>query len=251
MALTGIDISNNNGAVDIYATTNWALQRTLTTMGSTVYGLGFAPDSQRVISIDSLDTIFVHSITNATALASQVATVFNNGLAIAPVQLSSGLGIAVPGIDSDVSLYSLTGTSTFGAETYLTATTGNFYMTAAFSPSSALLAVGDDDSFTRFWTFPVPSGTTLPTGTAITIGSTAGITDNVYGIAFSPNGTYLAITGGYNQGSVSIWNVATRTMVSRYNLPAGHVGLSVAFSPSGSALVVGEQGCGKLTVCSY
>ena len=114
-----------------------------------------------------------------------------------------------------------------------------------------MLAVGDQDSFTRFWNFPVPSATTPPTGTAISIGSTGGITDDVNGVAFSPNGMYVAITGGFDQGSVSIWNVATRTMVSRYNLPAGHNGLSVAFSPSGSALVVGEQGCGKLTVCSY
>jgi WD40 repeat protein len=70
-------------------------------------------------------------------------------------------------------------------------------------------------------------------------------------VAFSPDGQHIAIAGGTGQGSVSIWNVSTRSMVSRFDMPAGHFGKSVAFSPSGSALVVGEWGCGKITVCSY
>jgi WD40 repeat protein len=157
--------------------------------------------------------------------------------------------VAVPGISGELSLFSVTGTSTFGPEIFMTP---SYYdVTAGFSPNGTLLAVGDGDSYTNFWNFPVPSATTPPTGAEISIGSTGSITDNVYGLAFSPNGTYIAITGGYNQGSVSIWNVASRSMVSRFNMPAGHIGQSVAFSPSGSALVVGERGCGKLTVCSY
>ncbi len=111
--------------------------------------------------------------------------------------------------------------------------------------------MGDWDSFGWFWNFPVPSAVTPPTGTKISLGSTNDITDIIYGMAFSPNGQYIAITGGYNQGSVQIWNVSTRTMVSRFNLPAGLEGLSVAFSPNGSALVVGVHGCGKIFVCSY
>jgi WD40 repeat protein len=202
-----------------------------------------------VISIDSGDRIFVHSITNATALSSVVATVYNNGLSIAAVQLASGLGIAVPGVDGDLSLFSLTGTSTFGTETYFLAT--YYAATTVFSPNGTLLAVGDEDSYTQFWNFPVPNDTTPPTGAAISIGSTGGLTDNVFGVAFSPSGAYIAIVGGFNQGSVSIWNVSTRAMVSRFDLPPDHFGQSVAFSPSGSALVVGERGCGKITVCSY
>jgi WD40 repeat protein len=242
----------NAGAVDVYETSTWTKQRTLTTSAGTVYGVGYAPDGQRVISIDSADKIFIHSVTNPTALGSIVASVFdNNGIVVAPVQLSSGLGIAVPGTDGDVSLFSITGTSTFGAETYFQATTGLFTLNAAFSPNSTLLAVSDSDSFTQFWNFPLATATAPPTGATISIGSTGAVTDNARAAAFSPNGAYLAIAGGYDQGSISIWNVSTRAMVSRFNMPTGHIGLSVAFSPNGSALVVGERGCGKLTVCSY
>ena len=248
----------NAGGVDIYTTNNWTKQRTLalTTTTSTVYGVAFAPDSQRVFSIDGADRLHLHSISNVTALNSTVATVYSGGgtvsgvVSVPPTQLATGLGVAVSGSDGDVSLYSVTGTSTFGTEVVLLATDYYNYVTTAFSPNGTLLAVGDWDSFGWFWNFPVPSAVTPPTGTKISIGSTNDITDSIYGMAFSPNGQYIAITGGYNQGSVQIWNVSTRTMVSRFNLPATLEGLSVAFSPNGSALVVGVHGCGKVFVCS-
>ena len=43
-------------------------------------------------------------------------------VSVPPTQLASGLGVAVAGIDGDVSLYSVTGTSTFGTEVVLLAT---------------------------------------------------------------------------------------------------------------------------------
>jgi hypothetical protein len=238
------------GTVDVWATSNWSFQRSLVTSGDDNYGIGFAPDNQRVISIDYYDQLTIHSITDTTALATAGATVFGNGLAVAPTQLASGLGVAVPGLSGNVSAYSVTGTSAFGTELYFEPSSATADMTAVFSPNGTLLAVGDTDSNVRFWNYPLATAVTPPTGATITIG------EPVLGVAFSPNGQHIAITGGVTtagsrQGSVSIWNVATRTMVSRFNLPAGHTGKSVAFSPNGSALVVGEYGCGKITVCSY
>ena len=51
-----------------------------------------------------------------------------------------------------------------------------------------------------------------------------------------------------------IWNVATRTFVSRRTItaPAGatsNLTYSVTFSASGGVLVVGEETCGKVLVC--
>jgi hypothetical protein len=241
----------NDGGIDIYSTSNWALQRTLATSGEYNYGVGFAPDSARVISVDYYDEMFIHAITNPTALSTEVATVFGNGLVVAPTQLASGLGVVVPGLGGDVTAFSVTGTSTFGTELYFVPSSPGADMTAAFSPSGALLAVGDTDSNVRFWNYPLATAVTPPTGATISIGSTSGAPDAVGGVAFSPDGQHIAIAGGTGQGSVSIWNVSTRSMVSRFDMPAGHFGKSVAFSPSGSALVVGEWGCGKITVCSY
>lgn len=75
--------------------------------------------------------------------------------------------------------------------------------------------------------------------------------DFIEGLAFSPNGTYLAVAAGDFSGSVSIWNAATRAQVARYAITANSNGaLSVAFSPTGNAVVVGEFDCGKILVCT-
>ena len=97
----------------------------------------------------------------------------------------------------------------------------------------------------RFWNLPIAS--TAPTGTSISVGSANTIGD----IAFSPGSDFVALAFGMQ---AEIWNVATRTFVSRRTItvPAGattNLTYSATFSASGSALVVGEDTCGKVLVC--
>ena len=83
-------------------------------------------------------------------------------------------------------------------------------------PTGTLLALGDYDAVTHFWTYPVPSASTPETGAQIIVDPVRYQTVN--GLAFSPNGSYLAIAAGY-PGELSIWNVASRSVISRLSIP--------------------------------
>lgn len=60
----------------------------------------------------------------------------------------------------------------------------------------------------------------------------------VYGVAFSPDGSRLAV--GDMNGSAYLWNPATRTLVAPYRTPSGQQVRSIAMNPSG-LLAVGTD----------
>jgi len=116
-----------------------------------------------------------------------------------------------------------------------------------FSPDGQLLAAGTSDGIVRFWAAPYTTDATR--GMQITLGSSY----TPYGLAFSPAGTYLAVTFG---PEVDIWNATTRTFVSRHNI-ASLPGITsppyaqtVAWSASGGALLTGEDLCAKIAYCA-
>jgi WD40 repeat protein len=192
-------------------------------------------------------SLFVHTLGGG---APQVVTtnIYNYLLSVSPTAVNGNVGIAVVGTDGYAAVYSLGPTFTVGTPVVLDVT-ADPVPSAAFSPNGALLAVGDYDAVTRFWTYPVASATTLPTGANIVIDPTS--QQIVRGLAFSPNGSYLAVAGGYS-GDVSIWDVASRSELHRTAVPGSppNDALSIAFSPSGNAIVVGERGCGKVLLCT-
>jgi hypothetical protein len=239
VAVGGID------RVDLFymtGTKRWTSAITLDMQGA-VYGLGFTPDSQRVITLDETGNLYVHSVTQATALfqtAVPIADAF--GLAVAPAAVGGVLGVAVLDASGNSAIYGLTSTA-IGAPTYVD-TAGVAVWAGCFSPSGSLLALGEASSYLRFHAFPLTSST--PTGADITIGGS----DDVRACAFSPNGSYVAITGGRTQGSASIWGVTSRALTGRYDFTDSRVeGLSVGFAPAGNAIVVGGMGCGKVLLC--
>ena len=76
----------------------------------------------------------------------------------------------------------------------------------------------------------------------------------VYGVAYSPNNArYLAVAGGLTQsnrpGTVTIWDVGAKSTYASYSGVRSQP-LSVTFSPSGNAIVVGEGGCGRVLLCT-
>ena len=96
----------------------------------------------------------------------------------------------------------------------------------AFSPNSALVALGSGDGAVRLW--DVRTGQVLQTLT----GHRGGIT----GVQFAPDGSGFA-SGSYD-GRVIIWQTATGRSLGTLQSPAGAVA-SVVFSPDALQLVVG------------
>ncbi|MBI4673497.1 MAG: hypothetical protein HY741_17735 [Chloroflexi bacterium] len=107
----------------------------------------------------------------------------------------------------------------------------------AFSPDGALLASGGCDKVTtgpclevqvRLWR--VSDGTLVRT--------LAGLTDSVWSVAFSPDGTMLA--AGSTDGKVWLWRVSDGMLLRTFS---GHTDLvrSVTFSPDGTMLASGAD----------
>jgi WD40 repeat protein len=102
-----------------------------------------------------------------------------------------------------------------------------------FSPDSKLLACAKENGSILLW--DVAAGAEVRS-----LGSPYG---RVTQIAFSPDGTFLAAAGGYNNGAVvRTWNVATGQLRFTSYMPGTYHAWSVACSPDGKTLAVGLDG---------
>ncbi|WP_187366017.1 WD40 repeat domain-containing serine/threonine protein kinase [Trebonia kvetii] len=138
-------------------------------------------------------------------------------------------------------------TSTAGAAKYslagknlTSAYPGAFISSLAFSPSGAALAIADPGpragAGTCLWRIAGASCTTFKM--------------NAYAVAFNHQGTVLATSGelafsGQSQATVSgvtrLWNAASGTQLRIVTNPGSKGALSVAFSPDGKTLAVGDR----------
>jgi hypothetical protein len=80
--------------------------------------------------------------------------------------------------------------------------------------------------------------------------ATKGNVNAVAGLSWSRDGAYLAIAAGspYNGGSASIYAYPASTRYAAV-VPT-YYPASITFSPSGSALAIGEVTCGKVMLCA-
>jgi WD40 repeat protein len=208
------------------------------------YGLAFTPDGQQVVDVDS-DSLYVHAVSTNGQLTKTPLTHTAWALAVAPVAVGGALGIAIPSADGYATVYNLTGTSTLSTPTTLQASANGLW-SAAFSPNGMQLALGGYDSYVDIFSLPL-TATSAPV-ISFSVDEPA-LLEDVNGIAWSPDGRYVAVASGFNTGAVSIWEVATKTRIGRYALQDRYA-LSVAFAPSGNAVLVGEHGCGKILLCT-
>jgi WD40 repeat protein len=240
----GMTFAAGGGDVHLFNVTNWSEVGSLP-IDYTSYGVAFTPDGQRVVDIDS-DSLYVHSVATLSQATKALLPHTSWALAVSPIVAGGGLGVAVTSSAGYATVYNLTGQSTLGAAVDLPVSANGLWA-AAFSPSGTQLAVGGYDSYIDIFNLPLASSSATPV-VSFTVDPPAELED-VNGIAFSPNGRYVAVASGFSQGSASIWDVTTQTQVGRYPL-LQRFPLSVAFSPSGNAIVVGEHGCGKFLLCT-
>ena len=241
-------VAGSNGKLATYNTTNWTMGPTFTGVTGQVHGVAVTADSQRIVTIDGADNLNVHTLVSGGTPVSYLIPVLPLSLSLQAGSSATKI-VAAVGFDTgragtfQVSGSTITMPSGFTVET---STTVNV-MAAAFAPTGTLLAMGDDDGKLQFWANPV--STTTTSGAALTF-ATKGNANGVNGLAWSRDGAYLAVAAGspFAYGSASIYTYPARAQYATV-IPTYYPG-SVSFSPSGSALAIGEVACGKVMLCA-
>jgi WD domain, G-beta repeat len=251
-----------DGEIAIYNVGTWTAVAPVLQISDAVWGLAFAPDSQHVITMDD-ETVYVHAVGTATALSTRTIDIYGPEILTAsPVSGANGPVIVVAGADLDTSddfvaeaeVY--TWSSQGGISTPVRVLTSSAFddnelYSAAVSPDGASLALGD--YYSQIWLAGIPtSNVTISAAASLTVDPTN--YPEVAGLAYSPkNARYLAVAGGVTEtdapGVVSIWDVTSKSSYASYS-GASSQPFTVAFSPSGNAIVVGEAGCGRVLLCT-
>jgi hypothetical protein len=241
-------IYSSSTTVRTYTVAGWAAGTTLQGDGSgnDIISAAFTPNGQRIVSADAIGSaggdVFVHEV-GGSAVPAFMAHVARQpaSLAVSKVAASDGsVGIVVGTYNATVAVLTLGASGFTGAPTVLSPTATVYAV--RFSANGSLVAAGDLDGIVRFWNYPLTGVT--PTGTDITFAGG----DTVNDIAFSPNGMYVAIGGGFSVRQLSIYNLATRARIDGME-PAGDID-SLVFSPSGDAIIAGLDVAGNVIVCN-
>jgi WD40 repeat protein len=243
------------GSVEVWNVSTWTKLQTLSLASSSneAYDVGFSPDGQQVISIDTdgtdstgtLGDLYVHAIGTPAPLQKASLTL-PYALSVSPVAVAGGALAAVSDQTGQVSLYTVS-SSGITPSTFLTATTGSTAYAVRFSPDGTMLAAASGgDGLVHFWNVPVTSATTVAPDIDLYGGST-GYSDDVYAVAFSADGRQIAVGGGFF-GSISTWNVAApRGLIAIDKSPTYDI-QAIALAPSGM-IAGGESNCGLVAIC--
>jgi WD40 repeat protein len=221
-------------------------------------GAAFTPDGTKVISVDdrgsSGGTVYVHDINTTSGIPMTMKSIPDEpwSFGVSPRAVNGTVGIAVGGYPASSAPYAgamnvlgLTGTTLGDPVRLGTRSTINKTPTdsAVFSTDGTILAQGEDYGAVRFWTFPLASTTPTPVQDNLTFAGGS----EVAALAFAPNGMYYAVGGG---SQLSIYGMGSPTELDRLAAPMLMDGIaSIAFSPNGRAMILGQDNCGRVLVC--
>jgi hypothetical protein len=240
----GATLAAGGSDVHLFGIGTWSDKGSLA-IDYTSYGVSWAADGQRIVDIDDTN-LYVHSVATLSQIAKVALPHIPWAMAASAGSNGGAIGVALPSTSGYATIYTITGQATVGAPLDVPVSANELW-SAAFSANGTQLAIGGYDSFVDVWNFPLASASDQP-AIKFSIDEPAELED-VQGMAFSPNGRYLAVASGFNTGHASVWDLTTKTLVGRWTLPSRYA-ISVAFSPSGNAIAVGEHGCGKFLLCT-
>jgi WD40 repeat protein len=241
-------VVGSNGALAAYKTSNWSLGPAFTGVTGQVRGVAVSADSQRIVTIDGAENMYVHTLVSGGAPVSYALGVYPLSLSL---QAGSSATKIIAGVGFDTgraATFQNTGGTIMALSAFTVQTSTSISVTsAAFAPTGTLLALGDDSGALQFWSNPVSGAT--PTGTPLTF-SMRGNANAVVGLSWSRDGAYIAIAAGspFAGGSASIYAYPARSLYGMV-VPT-YYPVSIAFSPSGSAVAIGEVTCGKVMLCA-
>ncbi len=245
-------LTGSNAGIRTYSAVDWTAGTTFQDDGSknVLRGVGFTPDGQRLVSVNAIGfaggDVFVHNVTGG-ALPAYTGHVVNEPytLAVSPhAAADNSVAVAVGSYYGTATVFSL-GASGFApmSKDVPASTSSRTTVALDFSRDGSQLVTGEDYGAVRFFAYPL-GATPAPLGDPITFAGG----DSVNDVAISPNGMFLAVGGGFSTKQLSIYGVTTHMELARAT-PAGDVS-SVAFSPSGAAILAGLDACGSVIVCS-
>jgi WD40 repeat protein len=205
------------------------LIRTLQGFQGTVRTLALSSNGRRVVTGDASGTVQVRDVSTGQVAWSR-AGVATHILKVA--YSPDGAHVAAGCVDGTARLWNATTGKPAGEFTH----SGRVH-SVTFSPDSRWLACGDSEWKVKVWDVATHQEVRTLTN---------GHTHYVYGLAFSPNGKYLASA---SWREVIVWEVATWRPVSTLGGLAGDL-LWVTFSPDGKRLAAsgGYKGKGEIKI---
>lgn len=105
----------------------------------------------------------------------------------------------------------------------------------SFCPNKNQLAMGDYDTV-KIWDLEVNKVVRTFTNSGM-----------AYTVLYSPNGKYLATTGGFGNKIVKIWDLETEKLIHSLEGPSGDA-LSITFSPDSKYLAIAADNSDSITV---